>query len=65
MNCNTKPRPEGFDYQQPDPTEQRCPNCNQNGRNRTGLVTVGLVGALTTVGYAIECGKCKNGLIKK
>lgn len=57
------PRPEGFDYKQPDPVETRCPICNPNGMNRTGLKSVGYMGASTTCGYGISCpNQCKNGL---
>jgi len=65
MNCNTKTRLKGFDYTQPDPPKKRCSICNADGLNRTGLIAIGFVGTLTTVAYAIECGKCKNGLIEK
>lgn len=47
----------------PDPKKQRCPACNPDGMNRTGLMPVGYVGSLTSVAHAIECpNNCNKGL---
>jgi hypothetical protein len=54
-------RPEGFDYTQPDPEDVRCPQCNSNGMNRSGLIPTSYYGSTSTVMYGIPC-ICKNGL---
>lgn len=58
------PRPDGFDYSKPDSIEIRCPKCNRDGMNRTGLRPVGYIRTTTTGAYAIKC-ECNNGLIRK
>jgi hypothetical protein len=58
-----RPRPEGFDYQQPDPEEERCPVCNPHGMCRTGNVPIAYVGTLTSSVYVQRCpANCFNGL---
>ncbi len=57
------PRPEGFDFTQPDPESERCPVCNPDGRNRTGLRPTDCIGTLTTAMYGVPCeAKCRHGL---
>lgn len=58
-----RPRPDGFDYNEPDPKGIRCPVCNQSGMNRTGLELVGYYSTSTMVGYASPCSSgCNYGL---
>ena len=57
-----RPRPEGFDYTKPDPVDVRCPICNQDGMNRTGLRPVCYWGASSTCICGVRCN-CNNGLI--
>jgi hypothetical protein len=60
-----RPRPDEFDYTQPDHLVRRCMNCNRNGMNRTGLRLIGHIGTTTTGYYGIRCEKlCDNGLKK-
>ena len=57
------PRPIGYDYSRPDPEYVRCPHCNQDGMNRTGLVAYAMIGTSTTNFWAYRCPKgCMNGL---
>lgn len=58
-------RPSGFDYTKPDDPDYRCPRCNRNGFNRTGLILFGYVGATTTLGYGVPCTEkgCQKGVI--
>ena len=58
---NTRPRPAGFDYNQPDPKKTRCMACNPDGFNRTGLRPVKWIGSSSTGQYGVPCG-CKAGL---
>jgi len=59
-----RPRPEGFDYSQPDPDEDRCPVCNPNGMRRTGNVPIGFIGNLSGCVYVQRCpNACFDGLI--
>ena len=60
-----KPRPEGFNYSNPDPENTRCRTCNSDGMNRTGLKVNGYVGATVTSMYGIRCPiiNCDKGLI--
>jgi len=60
-----RPRPDGFDYHQPDPEDCRCIVCNLDGMNRSGLYPFAYVGSFTTLAYAIACPNalCKNGLV--
>jgi len=55
------PRPEGFDYTKPDPIDVRCPICNADGLNRTGLRPVRPYGTSTTCFIGVEC-ICDNGI---
>jgi hypothetical protein len=58
-----KARPEGFDYEKPDPVKDRCQYCNQDGVNRTGLQPIGWVRTSTTTAWAKRCeGGCNYGL---
>ena len=60
-----QPRPDGFDYKQPDEKSLRCPICNKDGLNRTGWMAMSFVGASTQV-WAIKCSAgCKYGLKRK
>lgn len=66
MNNTTwiHPRPEiGTDYGVPDPGPLRCPTCNPDGMNRTGLMPTGPVGAPFTVDFGAPCpAGCRYGL---
>ncbi len=57
-----KIRPDGFDFNTPDPEEWRCPSCNHDGMNRTGWRPLGYIGSSTTTVYAVTCGHCVNGI---
>ena len=60
----TPPRPEGFDYEKPDPAPNRCTLCNRDGMNRTGLQAIGLVGVGTMTHHARPCPEgCDKGLV--
>lgn len=60
-----RPRPDGWDYDIPDPEEIRCPECNPDGMNRTGLKPWGYIGTSTTSFYANRCkNNCNNGIIQ-
>lgn len=62
--CKSTARPEGFDYSKPDPLEDRCPSCNRDGFNRTGLMVVGYPSSgATSYVYGAPCSNnCKKGL---
>lgn len=57
-----EPRLKGTDYNIPDPVDRRCPRCNSDGMNRTGLKPIAYIGACTTGVWGRKCC-CDNGLI--
>lgn len=66
MDQETSPRPNGFDFSQPDCLEDRCQVCNPDGMNRTGMLPVEPVGASVSSWYAIMCpARCRKGLAAK
>lgn len=55
---------DSFDYSRPDAADVRCPACNADGMNRTGLLFFRFLGPKTTIGAPVSCpNHCVNGPI--
>jgi hypothetical protein len=59
-------RPVGWDYDTPDPEDQRCMTCNSSGLVRTGNRHAGYMGTSSTGIWAVRCPSgCNKGLRRR